>query len=354
MSSANPGGPALGWLCSYTPVEITMAAGYHPIRLDGGEKLQRSRDPRIYHSMCPFVRAVFQRYASGEAPMPESVVFVRCCDGMVRLYDVWKEYLQPHAYLLDLPKTATPQSVTYFAEVLRSWGWYLEQNTGGNLNNDALFAAIRLCNQARALFLEIGEAQRKAPEKIPYSRFHEWSRRWLTEPTLHTLEDIRNEWTDSMSQPSRPSTKSRVMLTSSMLDQPDLVKMIESVGLDIVAEDECMGARHYRDDVPEQGDPYSALAERYLSKWQCPRMKGHEQRFSHLDTIMAEASVEGVIMLQLKYCDQAAFDVPLLKAHLEKKQMPFIMLDNDYGEGGAGQIRTRIEAFAEMLQEPWA
>ena len=354
MSDAVSGGPALGWLCSYTPVEIAMAVGYFPVRLDGGEKLPRGQDPRIYHTMCPFVRAVFQRYTSGEASMPESVVFVRCCDGMVRLYDVWKEYLQPHAHLLDLPKTTTPQSVEYFAEVLRNWGRRLEQDTGRNLKDDDISEAIRLCNQARALFLEIGETQRKTPENIPYSRFHEWSRRWLTEPTQHMLIDIRNEWIDSMSRSSQPSTGSRVMITSSMLDQPELVKMIESVGLDVVAEDECMGARHYRDAVPEQGDPYLNLAERYLNKWQCPRMKGHEQRFSLLDSVMEEASVEGVIILQLKYCDQAAFDIPLLKAHLEKKQMPYIILDNDYGEGGTGQIRTRIEAFAEMLQEPWA
>jgi len=113
--------PKLGWICSYTPTEIPWAAGYLPIRLSGGEKVPRSQDPRIYHLLCSFIRAVFHRYSAVQGRAPEAVTFVGCCDGMVRLHDVWKEYLPGRVDFLDLPKNMTPEAVEYFAQILRGW-----------------------------------------------------------------------------------------------------------------------------------------------------------------------------------------------------------------------------------------
>lgn len=345
--------PTLGWLCSYTPVEIAWAAGYLPVRISGGEGLPRSQDPRIYHLLCPFVRAVFHRYASGEGSLPDVVVFVRCCDGMLRLHDVWKAYIGNRVHLVDLPKMSSPQAAEYFAHVLRAWGSTLAKEGPREITPDGLREAIQWMNQARSFFRGLIQAQCDRPALFTYGRVHAWVRQWLAEPTQQVLEKIRDERERLMDTEPSPDSRPRVLITSTMLDQPGLIRLIEEAGLTVVAEDECMGARHFDLDVPEEGDPFETLAERYLNKWPCSRMKGHDRRFMHLDYVMEEAGVQGIIALQLKYCDQSSFDLPLLKAHLEAKGMPFLIVENDYGEGSSGQLRTRIEAFAEMLHEPW-
>ncbi len=208
-------------------------------------------------------------------------------------------------------------------------------------------------NRARSVFREIFSERAANPDGIPLEAVHGWSRRWLAEPTLRCLEEVLRERSEVGPGPSAQG-RSRVLLTSSMLDQPALIRMIQEAGLQVVAEDECMGARHYDGDVSEEGDPYLAIAERYLNRWPCPRMHGHKRRLERLGSLMDQARVEGVVALQLKYCDQCAFDLPLLKGHCEAKGVPLLVVENDYGEAGSGQIRVRIEAFAEMLQQPWA
>lgn len=345
-------GPVLGWLCSYTPVEIALAAGYMPKRISGGEALPRARDPRIYHLLCPFVRAVFHRFASGEEAFPDSVAFVRCCDAMVRLHDVWKAYLPGHLWLLDLPKISSPEAVRYFAHVLEEWASALGREGPREVTVERLQEAIRWMNRARSAFREIFSERTANPDGMLFETVHGWSRRWLAEPTAECLDEILTERSGATAVPSAPGGP-KVLLTSSMLDQPALIRMIQDTGLEVVVEDECMGARHYDRDVSEEGDPYLAIAERYLSRWPCPRMHGHERRWERLSSLMEQARVEGVIVLQLKYCDQCAFDIPLLKGRCEAKGVPLLVVENDYGEAGSGQIRVRIEAFAEMLQQPW-
>ena len=344
----------LGWLCSYTPVEVPLAAGYLPIRIFGAESVPRTQDPRIYHLLCPYVRAVFHRYAADEASRPEAMAFARCCDAMLRLHDVWKAYLGGRVHLLDLPKISSPEAVGYFAEVLRAWASTLGRDSGQAATEKHLWEAIEQMNSVRDLFQAMARGLREENGRIPYEEFHSWSRRWLAEPTPQVLEEVRSEWKTLIATKGHGPDRPRVLITSSMLDPPGLIRMMEEAGLDVVAEDECMGARHFDGLVKERGDPYLALAERYLLKWPCPRMKGFDRRLERLDAMMGEASVQGVIALQLKFCDQSGFDLPMLRAHLEQKGIPLLIVENDYGEGSLGQLRVRVEAFAEMLQQDWA
>jgi benzoyl-CoA reductase/2-hydroxyglutaryl-CoA dehydratase subunit BcrC/BadD/HgdB len=346
--------PRFGWICSYTPVEIPWAAGYLPVRLFGGETVPRAQDPRIYHLLCPFVRAVFHRYGSGGEAPPEAVAFVRCCDGMVRLHDVWKEYLPGRVTLLDLPKNATPDAVRYFGEILRGWAGEMSGFAPRPVTTQGLQDAIRVMNDARSLFQEMFRRQKDPSGAVLHQRLHAWVRQWLAEPKPAELERIRAEWESGGEAGGGPGNGPRVLLTSSMLDQSGLVRLLEGAGLRIVAEDECMGARHFDEMVRGEGDPYEALAARYLNKWPCPRMKGHERRLERLEREMEEAGVQGVVAVQLKFCDQSGFDLPILRSHLERKGIPLLTVENDYGEGSLGQLRVRIEAFAEMLQQDWA
>ena len=135
-----------------------------------------------------------------------------------------------------------------------------------------------------------------------------------------------------------------------MLDQPKIISMIEDTGIVIVSEDYCMGSRHFEGFVLESKDPYRAMAERYLQKWPCARMKGAEQRFQWIEKEIEGNGVSGVIFLWLKYCDQSGFEIPLLKRYTEKRGLPLLILENDYTDTGLGQLKVRIEAFAEILK----
>jgi benzoyl-CoA reductase/2-hydroxyglutaryl-CoA dehydratase subunit BcrC/BadD/HgdB len=62
-----------------------------------------------------------------------------------------------------------------------------------------------------------------------------------------------------------------------------------------------------------------------------------------------EFKVDGIIALTMRNCAPYIHDLPMWKTKLEDQGTPVLDLDIEYGGGLSGQVRTRIEAFIEML-----
>lgn len=69
----------------------------------------------------------------------------------------------------------------------------------------------------------------------------------------------------------------------------------------------------------------------------------------NLARIAKQQKADGVIFLFLKFCDPHAFDYPYLKAYLDSEGIPNMLLEIGEQMPATGQLRTRLEAFVEML-----
>jgi benzoyl-CoA reductase/2-hydroxyglutaryl-CoA dehydratase subunit BcrC/BadD/HgdB len=342
----------IGWVCSYTPLEIPIAGGLVPVRLEGGESLPRSQDPRIYQLMCPYLRAIFNKAVTNELPSLDAVVFTTGCDALRRLADLWEAFVPTKGiFMLEVPKIQTDEALCFFERGLRNWGKELEAVLNCQINDEDLHRAISDMNKLRKGFQDIATARKANPGLISFEDLNLSIRNVLgagPNEGLALLEGIRERMKGSPLSSDGDAPK--VFLMSTMLDQPKIIRMIEDTGIAIVSEDHCMGGRHFDGLVSESNDPYRALAERYLQKWPCARMKGAEQRFQWIEKEIEDAGVSGVIFLWLKYCDQSGFEIPLIKRYTEKRGLPLLVLENDYTDTGLGQLKVRIEAFAEILK----
>jgi benzoyl-CoA reductase subunit C len=65
--------------------------------------------------------------------------------------------------------------------------------------------------------------------------------------------------------------------------------------------------------------------------------------------MVEEYRVQGVIYLMEKFCEPHGYDLPQLKSLFEQRGIPFLFLEVDLTTP-AGQFRTRIEAFLELIQ----
>jgi benzoyl-CoA reductase subunit C len=102
--------------------------------------------------------------------------------------------------------------------------------------------------------------------------------------------------------------------------------------------------------VDETADPLEALAQRYLNRVVCPaKHSGLYDRGNYLIEKVRENRAQGVIFLFLKFCDPHAFDYPYMKAMLDKEGIPSLMVEIEDQIASEGQLRTRCEAFMEML-----
>jgi benzoyl-CoA reductase/2-hydroxyglutaryl-CoA dehydratase subunit BcrC/BadD/HgdB len=345
-------GQSVSYACSYVPEEIILAAGLKPERMIP-EPRPSDADAHIHPNTCYYVKSLLASGLAGAEAGAGAVVFANSCDGMRRLHDLWKEYVEDvPALFVDIPKKKDPASVEFFASELRRFAGRLEETfPGAKITDEGLDEAIEACNEVRLLMGQVFALQRGAASGVSGRAVLELC---LEEARSHPLEfaDRVRRFISEAKQKKATGASRRIVLTANVIHRPDLIDLIEGAGGRVVALDACMGVRHY--DTPVKShtpDPMTALAERYLEKASCPRMEGIEERFQRLKGLARESAAEGIIYSSVKFCDLHLYEAPLMRITSEDAGFPVLFLENDYEWTGLEQMKTRVEAFLGMLGE---
>ncbi len=351
-----PAGPLrVGWLCSYTPEELLMAAGLEPLRL-AGDFSQEGRVKAAYaSSICPYLRGALGeglRQAGGLA----GLVAANACDGMRRLADVWPDALTgSFAYLLDVPRRTDEAAVRYFVDCLRGLRRFLEERTGGVIFDDSLAEAIARQNRLRRALSRMADQRRQGRSPMRARAFYDLVWRAGTEPKVPFLARLEAEVVEGTkgppSLPEPPQDSPRLVLSGNILAPADyaILDLVEECGARIAADDLCTGERYFLREVEEQGDPLAALARRYLLRTPCARMANATERADALLQICRDARADGVLYLSQKFCDAFLYEFAYCKARLEAEGRRVLLLELDGSQSMAGQARTRVQAFLETL-----
>lgn len=75
-----------------------------------------------------------------------------------------------------------------------------------------------------------------------------------------------------------------------------------------------------------------------------------DERFGHIKKAIRYYNIDGVILYFYKYCDPFGFEVPVIKSYIESNGIKALNLEDEYTMSGMARLRTRIEAFLEILQ----
>jgi benzoyl-CoA reductase/2-hydroxyglutaryl-CoA dehydratase subunit BcrC/BadD/HgdB len=331
--------------CSYLPEEIIIAAGLRPVRVISDAR-PSDADTAIHPTTCPYIRAVFAAAARGDHAAAAGLVIVNSCDGMRRLYDAVAALRgAPPVVFLDVPHKSDADAVELFAGGLRRLAGQLEKEFGGTpVTPSALEKAIVHTNSLRRKIAEVFtlEADGALSGGEVFSL--------LADAATGSLQDGGGR-IDALLANARGKSDTagkRIVVSANVLDRPDLVEMIEGAGANVVALDTCIGARHWEGLVAEGSpDPMRALAERYLTHPPCSRMEGIGRRIDWLVELVKTARADGVILTTVKYCDAWLYDLPQVIEGLTAAGIGVLSLENDYEWSGAGQMKTRIDAFLE-------
>jgi benzoyl-CoA reductase subunit C len=347
------GGKVIGYLCGNVPEEIIVAAGALPVRImgDPGDTTSLA-NAYLQSNICPFVRSCLDQGLKGRFKYLDGLIFPHTCDGMCRLHDVWKRYISgPFIYLIDFPHRISPLSHSYFLEEIRRMGGAMEELTGQEISEDSLIRAIEIYNENRRLLKRLYGLRKKPHPRVsgvevlqilkvgmimPKTEHNQWLKDWIKEV------EAKEGGMDG---------KPRIVISGSMLDNPDLVQQIEGAGCNVVADDLCIGTRYFWDEVIVEGDPMEALCRRYLEKVPCACVHSPRSRLDHVLLMIKEFEADGVILYKLKFCDNYHYDAPMFRERLKALGMPVLEFESEYASTGYGQLKTRIQAFLEMISQ---
>jgi benzoyl-CoA reductase/2-hydroxyglutaryl-CoA dehydratase subunit BcrC/BadD/HgdB len=146
----------------------------------------------------------------------------------------------------------------------------------------------------------------------------------------------------------------RVMLMGPALAYGDheILKMIAAGGADVVVEEVFEGVRDYWHEVDGDGDPLDVLARSYLlDKRPAAFMRGAtSRRIDRAIELIEDFDVHGVVWYQLLCCEMYDEESYLFEKVLRERGIPMLMIESDYQNMDVGPVRTRLEAFVEIIE----
>ncbi len=359
----NEGQKVIGYVCSLVPLEIITAAGCVPFRMRGDvhEPITKG-DINLETIACPFYRSCFDLSVKGKYDFLDGSIVAHGCDSMTRTYAVWKYTLDmPYSHFINLPHTLSESSMEFFRAELNTFRKSLAGFTGKEISDDDLAEAIGLYNENRDKVRALYELRKPDP---PFVSGTEITKILTVGASLPVAE--ANELFDEVLEELRQRKESpfqktlRIMVDGACVDNIELVKLIEDLGGNVVVDTLCNGTRDNLPHTDAGVDPMASLADRYLDKVNCPRtyrenkeqdlQKDFESRFGDIGFFAREFKADGAILYIFKYCDPFGFELPARKAYFDSIKLPLLCLEDEYSAGTIGQLKTRIQAFLEMIQ----
>jgi len=339
----------VGWLCSYVPEEIIHAAGFQPIRISGRGNPIRRADTLLHTNMCPFVRSVLDDAMEGEIQDLKGMVIANSCDAMRRMFDAWTVFRKDEPlFFLDPPKKTDEMAVSHYSDQLREFAHSLSEIGPRKITDSSLAESIEVFNKTRDLMVDVSRRVSNG-SLSSYTGFIIMHMATKCDRRVFNgrLEQFLGEYAGD--EEEKPGV--RVLLTGCIIDQPDLMKVMEEVGANVVVNELCTGLRQFDQNVNLGGDHFRALAERYLTRAPCARMMDSKLREAYLTNLAGENRIDGVIYYIIKFCDHYMWDFPTTKEAFEGMGIPVLDVEGEYIKGSHGPLKTRLQAFVESLQD---
>ena len=354
------GKKVIGYLSALCPVEILTAAGVVPIRLKGSvSEAVTKADAYMETMICPFVRNVFDAALKGKYGYLDGMVLSHQCDSIDRTYDVWSCNLGfPYWHFINYPHLADDPSIAFTNEVLRIFIRSLEKFTGRKITDEALAEAVRSHNENRRAMRELYDFRKEDVPRISGAEMMKVLVAAMSLPVDESTALIRGVAEEVKRREPAPNGKAgRIMLVGDQIDDVAIVNAIEGADAYLVMDDLSTGSKLYWGDVDATADPVQGITERYLKKLKFPTTfvagdnyaETLEARFGHMRRHIKDFRVNGTILFIYKYCDPYGFEVPAIKSFIESAGTPVLYIEDEYSTSSLGRVKTRIEAFLEMI-----
>jgi len=350
------GGKVMGYLCTYVPEEILLAANILPVRVLGGHEAPTAAEPYMYTGIsCPFSRDCLSQGLRGKYDYLDGIMIAQSCFQTRAVFWLWEKYVGvDYRHYIMMPQAVQKGKGVhqYLRTELNDFKESLENWLSINITDADLDRGIEIMNTSRQLMRQV------------------WDYRKMDNPPITGVDALdivlsnqvidKQEHSEALREllkelPNRKldrETGTRLMIVGSEDDDRDFWEMVEekmTLPATIVIEEHCSGSRYFWNDVVPQEDRLQAIADRYIDRVPCPSMDWpHRKRFDQVLALAKEWNVEGVITMQQKFCEPHEVDIPDLRKFLEDNGYPSYFLEFDVTVP-AGQFQTRVEAFLETM-----
>lgn len=287
------------------------------------------------------------------------IVGENTCDGKKKAYESLNDIV-PNLYVMDIPQMKTDHGRSLLkAEYYRFKG-AVENLTGVAIDAADLKKGIEIVNDKRKAIHRLSGLRKADP--VPISGldallanqvfFYDNPVRF-TESVNKICDELESRIENKAG--AFPEGAPRILMSGCPMAVPNwkLPWIVETAGAVIVGEESCVGERGTRNLTDDSGNTMDELMEAIVDRYfkiDCAIFTPNPDRLNHMIKMYEEYKADGVIHFGLQFCQPYLMEaIPVEKA-LESKNIPVFRIETDYSMEDVGQLKTRVEAFLEMIK----
>jgi benzoyl-CoA reductase/2-hydroxyglutaryl-CoA dehydratase subunit BcrC/BadD/HgdB len=356
------GGKVVGLYCVFVPEDLILAAGAIPVGLCAGTQFSiPDAEEVLPRNTCALIKSSFGFKVGRTCPYVQASDFVigeTTCDGKKKMYEILAEHHPTH--VMEVPQKKTPLGRQLFLEELRGLVAKLEAETGVAITADKLAQATAVIEAKRRALQRLQGIRKARP--VPVSgldavlvtqvSFYDDPVRF-TEKVNALCEELEGKIAagEGVAAPDSPC----VLVSGSPMAIPNwkLHQILEESGAVVVGEESCTGTRYFNYLTPENDGSLAgqleAIADRQLET-HCACFTPNDERTQDILTLAREWEVDGVVHYSLQFCHTFANEAVKVEKALAEEDIPLLRIETDYGDEDIGQLKTRVDAFLEMIR----
>jgi benzoyl-CoA reductase/2-hydroxyglutaryl-CoA dehydratase subunit BcrC/BadD/HgdB len=352
------GRTAIGCNCYLVPEPLLSLGNAFPVRLRApGAGSTELATHYLSPFICSYARSILESALDGAYDFLGGLIFASSCTHITRCgqhfeqLDINTGREGFFSYFLDTPRKIYEPGMAFMAKDLRKAAQKLFQSYGIDASDDALVEAIRKHNAFNALLRKLSELRKDEHPKITGTEFHTVMVASKTAPKDMLVEPLQKLIAAAQKREGIKDYRARVMVVGSIFDNPKFTELIEEQGGLVVADRYCFGSLPGLEEISVEGDPYESLARHYLTTCECPRMMEKlNDREGSVKRWAEEFRADGVIFETMKFCDLWGYEAVSGVPKLRHRGVPVVRIEREYAYTGEGQLRTRVQAFIEVIE----
>ncbi len=361
VNAKEAGRKVVGTFCVYVPEEIVLAADGVCIGLCAGAEVgSEEAEKFIPRNTCALIKAFMGFKLSGLCPYVESadlIVGETTCDGKKKAYESFND-ITGKVYVMEIPHMKTTEDRKLWLSEVRRFKDKMEALSRKKITVEGLKKSASVVNVKRRALQRLSRLRAADPAPISgldallvnQVSFYDDPKRF-TEMTNKLCDELDQRVSNGTGVAAKGAP--RILVSGSPMAIPNwkLHAIIEGSGAVAVGEESCIGERNHRDLLDENfstvDEAMEKLASRYLGI-DCACFTPNTERLDNIKALTKSLHADGVIHYSLQFCTPY-----LMEAHKAEKavtEVPFMRIETDYSMEDFGQLKTRVEAFIEMLR----
>ena len=362
METKKKGNKVIGTFCVYVPEELILAVGGTCVGLCAGAEIGIDEAEKVLpRNTCALIKSFMGFKLAGLCPYIQAsdlVVGETTCDGKKKAYEILNDYKE--TYVMEIPQMKTERDRTLWRGEVIQFKEKIEELTGRKITTENLREGIKIANDKRRALQRLSALRKATPSPISGLDALLVNQIAFYDDPLRFTKSI-NALCDELEDRIKKGigvTKNgapRILIAGSPMALPNwkIPYVVETSGAIVVAEESCVGERSTRDLVDETGktldEMIDAIVGRYF-KIDCACFTPNDERIEHILDLAGDSKADGVIHYSIQFCTPYSMEAYKVEKAVQKKGIPILKIESDYGMEDVGQLKTRIEAFLEMVK----